>query len=968
MKNIFFLLSGAVILFVLFTGQDMPERWSIDPHSSVKGFYEPLPGSYTDSYIPPQNAPQTVYANGQVLIVNPNFRVHPAPGHHQNEIILVRNQQLPNLLFGSANTTAGSLFSQGDYVSTDGGINWWGRDTLEPTQIPGGSGYFSDPGPAIDHNGRIVFTTLLVGGSAASMVSCWSTNAGRTFSPLVTITSQSSDKNFATADDDPTSPYYGRVYATWSNFALSAPPVVFSFTTTGGLSWSPMQQINTPPGGHYSQGVDIRTGPGGVVYICWAAPLQSGGYIEDFAGFAKSTNGGANWTVTENAYDMNGIRGTLFSPALRVNGFPRIDVDRSGGPRNGWIYIVAAEKNLAPAGSDPDVVMHRSSDNGATWSTGIRVNQDPINNGKYQWFPAVRVDEYGGLNIVYYDQRNCPSDSAEVYVSRSLDGGNTWTDILVSDHRWKPKPEPGAGTYGGDYIGITSTNNKVYPFWFDDVTGSFQAWTTTIDLGPSINHNPLPNTENTAGPYQVNAVITPAGAPLLTQYTKLHWSRNSSTITDSLLLTNTGGNNWTANIPGNNTAATYRYYLRTIDNMGRVATSPPGAPGTLHMFTAGPDNVKPIITHTALGNVPLTGWPPTVTANVVDPADFGGLDSVWVKWYKNNTTNGIIHLKLTSTGGNNFSAAFNQPSSYVTYNDMIYYKIFAQDNSSNHNRDSTALYSFQIVSQVTACVGTGTTNTAWPFNTFWHDSRTQMLYTASELTAAGAGAGSIFQVGFNVTSAASQTMNGFNVRFQNTTLSSITGWVTTGWTTSYTGTYTVPGTGLQYITLQNGFNWNGTDNLLMEICFDNTSYTSATNVASTAASNMAREYHTDGSAGCTMTSGSSVARPNTCFKINTLVGIPNSNIELPKQFTLSQNYPNPFNPTTTISYSIPKANTVVFTVYDITGKEVAKLVNEYKQAGNYNVKFDASHLASGMYLYRIESGDFVDTKKMVLVK
>ncbi len=89
---------------------------------------------------------------------------------------------------------------------------------------------------------------------------------------------------------------------------------------------------------------------------------------------------------------------------------------------------------------------------------------------------------------------------------------------------------------------------------------------------------------------------------------------------------------------------------------------------------------------------------------------------------------------------------------------------------------------------------------------------------------------------------------------------------------------------------------------------------------------------------------------------------------IPKEYSLSQNYPNPFNPTTTIKYSLIKDGLVTVKIYDIAGREVAKLVNEVKKAGNYQVLFNASTLASGVYFYRIQSNDFVMTKRMVLIK
>jgi hypothetical protein len=95
-------------------------------------------------------------------------------------------------------------------------------------------------------------------------------------------------------------------------------------------------------------------------------------------------------------------------------------------------------------------------------------------------------------------------------------------------------------------------------------------------------------------------------------------------------------------------------------------------------------------------------------------------------------------------------------------------------------------------------------------------------------------------------------------------------------------------------------------------------------------------------------------------------------LAIPSSFSLSQNYPNPFNPSTTIGFRIPEASFVTLKIYDILGREVATLVNEEKQAGTYNIQFDASSvkggLSSGIYFYRICAGNFLQTKKLVFLK
>ncbi|HLT25044.1 MAG TPA: T9SS type A sorting domain-containing protein [Ignavibacteria bacterium] len=108
---------------------------------------------------------------------------------------------------------------------------------------------------------------------------------------------------------------------------------------------------------------------------------------------------------------------------------------------------------------------------------------------------------------------------------------------------------------------------------------------------------------------------------------------------------------------------------------------------------------------------------------------------------------------------------------------------------------------------------------------------------------------------------------------------------------------------------------------------------------------------------------------NTVQNFWQTIGINPISSEIPESFTLEQNYPNPFNPSTKIRFSIPKSTGLVkLSIYDIAGKEVARLVNEELQAGVYEYDFNGDNLSSGMYFYRLETRDFFETRKMVLVK
>jgi len=99
-----------------------------------------------------------------------------------------------------------------------------------------------------------------------------------------------------------------------------------------------------------------------------------------------------------------------------------------------------------------------------------------------------------------------------------------------------------------------------------------------------------------------------------------------------------------------------------------------------------------------------------------------------------------------------------------------------------------------------------------------------------------------------------------------------------------------------------------------------------------------------------------------------LVAVGEDRSDLPKTFTLSQNYPNPFNPSTAISYQLPASNLVTLKIFDILGREITTLVNEVKTPGEYSVQWDPQGQASGVYFYTLRAGDFVATRKLVLLR
>ncbi len=1022
MKKLFFLFPALILCFFIMSGQksnDDDPRWN-NPRTAINlsGEYMPLPSINNDirqfTYSPKANITPI-----GVLVTFPNVRVLPSTVTQQSENPIVRNPANPLILFGSSNSAHGSFINSASYVSTDGGVTWHGSDTIRTAILSDQRG---DPGPTIDKNGRFIFTHLsstLNFGSVNGMAANYSTDNGLTWSASVLVASDPNvDKNLAGTDDSPTSPFYGNSYFAWTSFGTSPANGRSARTTDGGVTWSTPVIINATPSGHNAQGHDVAVAPNGNVFVVWTAGVTSSPFTEDFVGVAKSTDGGVTFTATENAFDDNGSRSGSFNGwGIRTNGFPRMAIDKSSSPRRGWIYVVTGELNLAPAGTDADVVLHRSTDNGATWSAGTRVNQDALNNGKVQWFPAVCVDDAGGLNVVYYDNRNFPSsgDSCAVFISRSLDGGSTFTDVEVSDHHFKPKPSTGfGGGYMGDYIGIAASVGKVVAIWMDDKANSpgfFNTWTGALQTAVY----PL-NPFNLVTPASGTRIVTSVGSTTPVTITwdtsatgaTYKWifgnpvvpprrltipsSTNGITITlgalDALLAANGFTNNgsatdsavgqydvWAIKTPG----ATGPDSLKSTNGpraltlrRQQVLVSPfalVSPPSGITVITNPVSSTITTFTWRKSGSGVNYKWLFKIGATYTDPATLriqsnnGGLD----------TTLSIVNSQLDSI----FAGLGVAPGDSVTGQWRV--RAYATDSVNSIMPDRTI--TFRRATLLPLDQDFSSTTFPPPFWGLDAGGGSFQYWTRNAVSGYQVGTGSAkydFWSAVSTTPLQTLTSNQFPpvttpgnyLRFNYSHAFYLTGGalandscIIESSTNAGTTWTRLIGMGASQ-TLSSGVNSNPimstvggpfagafTPSLASQWATKVYLMPVGTNkIRFVAKSDFGNNLYIDD-----VTSG-------------TITGIGSPLSLVPAKYELAQNYPNPFNPATKINFSIAKQGLVTMKIYDILGKEIMTLVNEQKPAGNYSVEFNAGNFASGIYFYKIVSGNFTQIKRMMLVK
>ncbi|MCI0473886.1 MAG: T9SS type A sorting domain-containing protein [Ignavibacteria bacterium] len=891
-----------------------------------------------------------------VVTQYPNTKVFISPVK-QSEPSVTVSKTPPYRIFIGANTDYGV----GYYYSSNSGANFSG-DNIMP-----GSVYYSTNPFVSYNNSNILYYNYLDDYNVVDRSFNYGINWG---GRMVVPSTTQFDMNSIAVDNNPASSYYNRIYVVWSNFNLSQPAVFFSYSTNNGATFTAGVQIGSPQSNHYEQGARLAVGPNGDVYCVWATPNIANNNIEDKIAFVKSVNGGTSWSAPVYPLTISGIRGYLSPNGIRVNSFPSIAIDRSGGAGSGRIYLFWAQKNLAPAGSDPDICFSYSANGGSSFSSPVRINDDPLNNGKNQFLPWCAADDATGkVTVVFYDNRDTfIPDSVDVYAAISPDNGGSFVNIKVSDHAHRPFPLSGyADGYYSDYIGVAVYNDVIYPAWTDTRDNIAQIFSAAVTPVPYIMHTPLKDRESTTGQIPVFCLIKPIGAAVNAGETKLFFG--SGSITDSIAMTQGTGNNWSASITATGTPSIYFYYLKTKDTQGRESRLPVNAPSQTFSFRTGTDTSKPVISHVPPPLSNWITWPDTLKAIVFDNT---GIDSVWVRWYRNNPSTGIKHFRLNNITGDFFRGFFNSTRPEIQPNDSVFYRIFAADNSGSHNIDSTGLFSLFIYSQVFLELGNEALPVSYPFGTFYMDSKTDLLIPASEITAVwGNSPGRVVGIAFNILNVSPIAMNGLTIKIQNTNLTSLSGFTGAGWTTFWSGNYSIQNTGWGIFYQQTPFIWNGTSGLLIEVCYNNSSVNINSAVKGSLKPGLTWHEHQDlvSGSGCNdLNAGSAqTKRPNIGLVLNAIVGINEVN-EIINEYSLLQNYPNPFNPVTKITFDIPGRSFVELKIFDVLGREVSKPVSEEKREGRYTIDFDGSSLSSGVYFYTLNAGDYVQTKKMLLIK
>jgi hypothetical protein len=362
----------------------------------------------------------------------------------------------------------GSGAPQDAWNTTNGGLNW----TLFNPSYPGGT--CCDPWAAYLSNG-----TLIYGSGVSGQYIYRSTNNGNTWtSPVLSVSGN--DRNTIGAELTGTGPFANYVYASITGSG-GAP---FSRSTDMGATWT-TTYTGAPhalPGAMIAVGPNGSTNGGCVILVTSSGPSQNATYT-----FHRSTNGGASGSFSVmSSLTVAGYSGFYNSAGrLTVNNarhrtYPMIAMDNSNGPYRGRLYLVYSSNVPAGNGNKPDIILQYSTDQGATWSTRITVNDDANPQNNDSWFPMIWCETTSGrLYIKWYDDRENPATfQTGVWATYSTTGGTTFaTNQRISNASWVypcPACGPNQNCYRGDYDAMMSNPKVGFAVWYDPRNCTYQ--------------------------------------------------------------------------------------------------------------------------------------------------------------------------------------------------------------------------------------------------------------------------------------------------------------------------------------------------------------------------------------------------------------------------------------------------------------------------------------------------------------
>ncbi len=282
-------------------------------------------------------------------------------------------------------------------------------------------------------------------------------------------------------------PKKGNIVVTWTQFdkyGLEDPAcqsnILFSKSTNGGKKWSDPIQLNQNPGDcvdsdNTTEGAVPAIGLDGKMFVAWS---NAGTIYLD-----RSYDDGETWLRNDLPIAKQEGGWDLTIPGLgRCNGMPVIRVDNSTSKFHGALYTIWADQINGE--NDTDIWFMRSTNNGDYWASPKRINQEET--ATHQFLPWMTIDQTTGyLYVVYYDRRAYDDNRTDVYLAYSADGGNTFTEVKISETPFTPTEDQ----FFGDYTNIAAHNGIIAPVWARMDNGKTSIWTTIIKQEELIGKN-----------------------------------------------------------------------------------------------------------------------------------------------------------------------------------------------------------------------------------------------------------------------------------------------------------------------------------------------------------------------------------------------------------------------------------------------------------------------------------------------